>query len=83
MDVGENEWTEHITRGEVELMLERTVSAPLARIETRLAAMETNELRNDSNARESVRNRTDWIAPVLASIISTSLAVLAHKMGAF
>lgn len=81
--MGENEWTEHITRGEVKLMLERTVSAPLARIETRLAAMERTERRNDSNARESVRNRTDWMAPVLASIISTVLAVCAHKLGWF
>jgi len=78
-----DDFTEYITRGEVELMLERTVSAPLARIETRLAAMESSEKRNDSSARESARNRTDWIAPVLASIISTGLAVLAHKMGAF
>ena len=81
--MGESEWTEHITRGEVELMLERTVSAPLARIETRLAAMESSEKRNDSNAREAVRNRTDWMAPVLASIISTVLAVCAHKLGWF
>ena len=78
-----DDFTEHITRGEVELMLERTVTAPLARIETRLAAMESSEKRNDSNARESVRNRTDWMAPVLASIISTALAVCAHKVGWF
>ena len=78
-----DDFTEHITRGEVELMLERTVAAPLARIETRLAAMERTESRNDSNARESVRNRTDWLAPVLASIISTVLAVCAHKLGWF
>jgi hypothetical protein len=45
--------------------------------------MESSEKRNDSNARESVRNRTDWLAPLLASFLSTVLAVAAHKMGVF
>ena len=73
--------TEHATRDWVKLMIQLSVSEPLARIEADLKGMKQTAAARDSVAREAVRNRTDWMAPLLTAVVTWGLAILSHKLG--
>jgi hypothetical protein len=73
--------THYATRDWVKFMIEHSVTAPLARIEAQLNAMQTADKRNDISAREAVRTRTDYIAPLAAALGAWILMLVSKKLG--